>query len=82
MRLGGVRSGHEMFTYGGFQRIPDKWSLFGSSELKKRRDGSANKKYPVLNRPSDWEAWCTGTTGYPYVDQTFGLGRYVVFELA
>ena len=68
MRLGGVRSDYEMFTYGGFQRHPEKWSLFGNNTRGKRWDGSANKKYPVLNRPSDWEAWTTGNTGFPYVD--------------
>ena len=66
MRLGGVRCGFEMFTYGGMQRNPEKWNLFGAAEGPKRYDNGPNKKYPVTNRPNDWQAWCTGTTGYPY----------------
>ena len=49
MRLGGLRMGKEMFTYGGMQRNPEKWSQFGPKQSKKRYDGSANKNYPVYS---------------------------------
>jgi len=48
-----IQSGKRLFDYGGVQNKPEKWF---------------SGKRKVHNRESDFEAWCTGTTGFPFVD--------------